>query len=75
MPPVCLGAGRHRRTTCSAEIRKPVNQHSCGCGLDKSGGVLLGQLDGIGLAKVNSTIGERGFFQLRMEFGRDSSME
>jgi hypothetical protein len=35
----------------------------------------FGPLAGIGLDKVEPAIGERGFFHLRMEFGRDSSME
>ena len=68
-------AGGHCRATCSAEIRELAFQHTKNCKPDRCGRMPLGQLGGIGLAKVESAIGERGFFQLGMEFGRDSSME
>ena len=74
-PPVCLGAGHHRRVTCSTEIRKLVLQHTKSCAPDRRGRMRFGPLAGIGLDKVEPAIGERGFFHLRMEFGRDSSME
>ena len=35
-------AWRHHRTTCSAEIRKPVIQHTYACNTDRCGKVLSG---------------------------------
>ena len=59
---VCRRAGRHRRATCSAEIRKPVLQHTKSCEPDRRGRMPFGQLAGICLEKVESAIGERGFY-------------
>jgi len=60
MPPVCPGAGRHRRTTCSAEIRKPVTQNTDSRDPDRRGRIAFGPRAGMCRDKNASAIGERG---------------